>query len=280
MSPATDDPALTEFRRLLEQAPPPLLDCAAQVPLYADPQCEPHRVVRTVRQWGEKLAARVAADSSPQHRLRLLNHFFFAELGFRANQAGYYEAVNSHLHRVIERRTGIPISLSLVYMEVGRAVGLKLHGVGFPGHFLVKLPTHDGALVIDVFGGGQVQSAAALRARLAALAPGGEVLSLERHLRAASERDILARLLRNLKAIHLHAGQSAAALQVQQRLVALLPDDADERRDRGLLFAQLECPRAAVQDLLAYLAMHPAPPDARQIRERLDDMQRAAGRLN
>jgi regulator of sirC expression with transglutaminase-like and TPR domain len=277
---AAEDEALAQFRRLIERAPPPLLDCAAHVPLYADPHCEPHRVVCTVRQWGEKLAARVPADSSPQHRLRLLNHFFFAELAFRANEAEYYEAANSHLHRVIERRTGIPISLSLVYMELGRAAGLKLHGLGFPGHFLVKLLTHDGALVIDVFAGGQALSAEALRARLAALAHGGEVLPLEIHLRVASERDILARLLRNLKAIHLRSGQTAAALQVQQRLVALRPDDADERRDRGLLFAQLECPRAAAEDFLAYLSMHPAPPDARRIRERLDQMQRAARRLN
>jgi regulator of sirC expression with transglutaminase-like and TPR domain len=271
--------ALEDFRRLVA-AGPALLDCAAQVARYADPHCQPAATVDTVRAWGGQLAARVAADASPLHRLRLLNHFFFDQLGFRANAARYYEAANSHLHCVVERRTGIPITLSLVYMEIGRAAGLKLQGIAFPGHFLVKLPMHDGALVIDVFGGGRPLSADDLRARLAAAASGGEPAPLEAHLRPASEREILARLLRNLKAIHLHAAEFGAALEVQQRLMVLLPESAHERCDRALLFERLECPRAAAEDLAACLAMAPTRADATELRTRLVALRAAAGRLN
>jgi regulator of sirC expression with transglutaminase-like and TPR domain len=272
---------LESFRQLVTvQGPLPLLDCAAQVSLYADPKCAPDRVVRTVRSWGKRLAQRVPADSSASNRLRLLNHFFFEELGFRGNAVQYYTPDNSHLHRVIEQRSGIPITLSLLYIEIGRAAGLRLFGVGFPGHFLVKLMLHDAAMLIDVFAGGLPLSEEDLRARLQAVAQDGETLPLEVYLRPASEREILARLLRNLKAIHWNAGEWAAAFEVQQRLVAVLPDEPAERRDRGLLYARLECPRAAVEDLVAYLSMHPSPPDAMQIRERLGRLQQAASQLN
>lgn len=263
-------------------APGPLalLDCASQVPLYADPECAPESVASTVRGWGERLTARVPADASAQHRLRLLNHFFFDELGFHANSQDYYEAQNSYLHRVVERRIGIPISLSLLYIEIGRRAGLRLFGVCFPGHFLVKLPLTDGAMFIDVSAGGQVLSADALRAQLRAAVRGPDVLPLEVYLRASSDRDILARLLRNLKAIHWNAEQWEAALEIQQRLVALLPDDANERRDRAIVYERLECPRAAAADLVGYLSMHPDPPDVRDLRNRLSLLQQAAGRLN
>jgi regulator of sirC expression with transglutaminase-like and TPR domain len=272
---------LESFRQLVT-APGvlPLLDCAAQVPLYADPKCAPDRVVRTVRSWGERLAQRVPADSSASNRLRLLNHFFFEELGFRAVAEQYYSPDNSHLHRVIEQRRGIPITLSLLYIEIGRAAGLRLFGVGFPGHFLVKLVLHDAAMLIDVFAGGLPLTEEDLRARLQAVAQDGETLPLDIYLRPASDREVLARLLRNLKAIHWNAAEWAAAFEVQQRLVAVLPEQPAERRDRGLLYARLECPRAAVEDLVAYLSMHPSPPDAIQIRERLGQLQQAASQLN
>jgi regulator of sirC expression with transglutaminase-like and TPR domain len=272
---------LESFRQLVAAGRPlPLLDCAAQVPLYADPRCQPDAVVTAVRTWGERLAQRVPADSSANNRLRLLNHFYFEELGFHANAEQYYEPTNSHLHRVIERRSGIPITLSLLYIEIGRAAGLKLFGVGFPGHFLVKLLVHDGAMFIDVFGGGVLLSADDLRARLQAATRGDETLPLEVYLRPASEREILARLLRNLKAIHWNAGEWVAAFEVQQRLVAVLPDEPVERRDRALLYERLECPRAAAEDLVAYLSMHPNPQDAREMRERLMQLQQAARQLN
>ncbi|GAB4473198.1 MAG: tetratricopeptide repeat protein [Burkholderiaceae bacterium] len=275
--------ALESFAQLVgarREAPLALLEAAANVALYARQDFDPAQVVRTVRAWGERLRSRIAPDASTVGRLRMLNHFYFGELGFRPNEDEYYGVDNSYLHRVVERRTGIPITLSLVYIEIGRAIGLKLAGVGFPGHFLVKLPMNEGALFIDVFGRGQTLSADALRARLKAVLRGASEPPLAPYLRTASEREILARLLRNLKVIHAEHEDWPALLEIQHRLVALLPDVPEERRDRAFVFERLECPRAAAEDLSAYLAVRPQPRDAPQLRARLQALLDAARRLN
>ena len=260
--------------------PLPLIALAAQVPRYADSGCEPARVLEQVRTWAARLAARVAADASPAARLRLLNHFFFGELGFAGAQDDYYAPENSYLHRVIERRRGLPITLSLLYMEVGRTAGLRLEGVSFPGHFLVRLTLNEGAAFIDAFNGGLSLSAQQLRERLREKLPEATAESLAPYLRPAGEREILARLLRNLKAIHLQSQQWASALEVASRLVAVLPDEPQERLDRAHLFERLECPRAAVADLVSYLSLQPSPSDAAEVRRRLARLQQAASRLN
>jgi len=258
----------------------PLLAAAAQVPLYAEPDCEPQRTLDQVQAWSAQLRARVVPDASGLTRLRLLNHFFFGELGFKGARRDYQATENSYLHRVIERRRGIPITLSLLYMELGKAAGLRLQGVCFPGHFLVKLKLSDGMMFIDVFGGGTTLSSEDLRTRLRLSLPPSADVPLGPYLRAASDREILARLLRNLKAIHWEAQEWPAALEVMNRLVAVVPDQAQERRDRARLYERLECPRAAVSDLVAYLSLVPAPPDGAQVRDRLAQLQQAAARLN
>lgn len=262
------------------QAAQPLLIAAAQVPLYREPDCDPQRTVDQVNAWSRQLQARVAADASVATRLRLLNHFFFVELGFSGARRDYNAAENSYLHRVIERRRGIPITLSLLYMEIGRAAGLPLQGVCFPGHFLVKLRMTDGTVFIDVFGGGTTLSQDDLRSRLRASAPALGEAQLGPYLRAAGDAEILARLLRNLKAIHWEARDWPAALEVMNRLVALVPGEAQQLRDRARLYEQLECPRAAVADLDAYLSLSPAPPDVSEVRSRMARLRRAAERLN
>jgi regulator of sirC expression with transglutaminase-like and TPR domain len=258
-----------------------LLVAAAQLPLYAEPGCSPQRVLDQVRAWAAQLRLRVAPDASPFARLRLLNHFFFGELGFAGAGDGYQSAHNSYLHRVIERRLGIPIALSILYMELGRAAGLKLEGVSFPGHFLVRLGLNAGTAFIDVYGGGATLSTENLRQRLRATLPGESDPPLAPYLRAASEREILARMLRNLKAIHWQARQWEAALEVVNRLVELLPEAAEERFDRAQLFERLECPRAAATDLVAYLSASAAPTaDATEVERRLAILKRAASMLH
>jgi len=263
-----------------EGRPLTLLAAAARVPLYADPGCDPQQVLDQVRSWSARLRARVALDASPLARLRLLNHFFFVELGFAGAGDDYSSVDNSFLHRVIERRRGIPITLSLLYIELGRATGLRLAGVSFPGHFLARLSLNAGAVFIDVFGGGVSLAEAELRDRLWAALPEGTHRPLAPYLQAASEREILARLLRNLKTIHWHAQQWPAALQVVDRLVDLLPESAQERLDRAWLYERLECPRAAVADLLAYLSLCPSGRETAGVRRRLAVLRQSASRLN
>ncbi len=260
--------------------PSSLLAAAAQVPLYAEPDCRPQQVLEQVRGWAARLRVRLAQDASPFARLRLLNHFFFGELGFTGAGDDYQSVCNSYLHRVIERRRGIPVTLSILYMELGKAAGLKLQGVSFPGHFLVRLRLNDGTVFIDVFGGGATLSTEDLRQRLQATLPGEADPPLAPYLRAATDQEILARLLRNLKAIHWQARQWPAALAVVDRLVALLPDAAQERLDRAQLHERLECPRAAVADLVAYLSLSAAPADAAEVNQRLARLRQAASRLH
>jgi regulator of sirC expression with transglutaminase-like and TPR domain len=260
--------------------PSSLLAAAAQVPLYAEPDCRPQQVLEQVRGWAARLRVRLAQDASPFARLRLLNHFFFGELGFTGAGDDYQSVCNSYLHRVIERRRGIPVTLSILYMELGKAAGLKLQGVSFPGHFLVRLRLNAGTVFIDVFGGGATLSTEDLRQRLRATLPGEADPPLAPYLRAATDQEILARLLRNLKAIHWQAQQWPAALEVVDRLVALLPEAAHERLDRAWLYERLECPRAAVADLAAYLSHCPSGRETAQVRQRLAVLRQAASRLN
>jgi regulator of sirC expression with transglutaminase-like and TPR domain len=252
----------------------------ASLAVDAYPDRDPAVSVAAVERLGQRLSQRIAADMSPLHRLRLLNHFLFEELGFRGNVEGYDEVDNSYLNRVLERRTGIPISLSVVYAAIGRAIGLKLVGINFPGHFLVKLPLNEGALLIDVFAGGVVLSEPELRRRLSSVFDGDPPRPLEAYLHAASEREVLTRWLHNLKRIHAQAGNWEQMLKVADRLVILRPDSSEELRDRALAYEQLECPRAAAGDLAQYLARRPDAVDAGEGRKRLSELQRSASRLN
>jgi regulator of sirC expression with transglutaminase-like and TPR domain len=258
----------------------PLLESAASLIVDAYPAADPTAVVAQVRTWSDQLARRIAPDMGCGHRLLMLNHFFFEELGFAGNRDRYDDADNSYLNRVIERRRGIPISLSVLYIEIGRALGLRLAGIAFPGHFLVRLERSTGASVIDVFYRGSMLSEGDLQRRLQAAYAGAAPHPLPVYLRPAAHRDVLVRWLTNLKRIHANAHDWARLLKVADRLVALRPAAVEERRDRALAYELLECPRAAADDLAAYLAARPDAGDAAEIRERLARLRRASRRLN
>ncbi|MBL8376273.1 MAG: tetratricopeptide repeat protein [Burkholderiales bacterium] len=230
----------------------------------------------------DRLARRLPEDFSTTHRLIALNNYLFRELGFSGNIDDYYDPRNSFLNDVLARRTGIPITLSILYMTCGERLGLKLSGVSFPGHFLVKARVNGGDLVLDPFAGGRSLSEEDLRERLGQVAgnSASRELPIAEFLDAASPRQILGRLLRNLKAIYLEKGDDQRALAVMHRLVILLPDVPEERRDRGQAFARLECPRAAAQDLGFYAAERPHAADAAQIAAALAAVTVQAARLN
>lgn len=250
-----------------------LLEAAIAVAQDEYPQLDVQAVLADIDALGLKLAQRIAADAPPVQRLRLLNRYFFEELGFVGNVNDYYDRRNSYLNDVIERRRGIPITLALLYIELAQHAGLAAQGVAFPGHFLVKLKLPKGEVVIDPFNGRSL-SREDLSERLQpfqrrqGLAPEDEP-PLGLYLQAAPPRDVLARVLRNLKEIHRSAQDGPRALAVQERLVRLLPEAWDERRDRALLAVDLGRHAAAVADLQAYLAHEPKAADAPAMRERL-----------
>jgi regulator of sirC expression with transglutaminase-like and TPR domain len=228
------------------------------------------------------IRGRLPADAFPEQKVAAINRHLFDELGFAGNVEAYYDPRNSYLNQVLERRVGIPITLAIVYLEVGRRLALPVQGVGFPGHFLVKVRLKRGELVLDPFGGGELQSERELRTRLAQVLPKHRAAAadLETYLEPATPRQILARVLRNLKSIYLQAGALEAALAVMHRMLLVVPESPEELRDRGLVYARLDCFRPAAADLQNYLRRRPDAPDAAEIHAKLAELKAAAGRLN
>jgi regulator of sirC expression with transglutaminase-like and TPR domain len=273
-----------KLRDLLQHPEEDLNLAEAALLIVADdyPGMDVGRYLRHIDKLGAELRDRLPPDATFEDTVVALNEFLFDEQGFSGNTDDYYDPRNSFLNEVLDRKLGIPITLSILYMEVGRRLGLRLQGVSFPGHFLVKLRVNGGQLVLDPFCGGEAQSEANLRARLALVLPQREAdtLRLAQFLQAATPRQILARLLRNLKGIYLQLEEAQNALEVMQRMVMVAPHAAEEVRDRGLAYYRLDCFRAALADLQDYLARRPDAPDANEIRSKTAALTLVCARLN
>lgn len=225
---------------------------------------------------------RLPKGASHLQVIRLLNQYLFDEQGFAGNMENYSDPRNSYLNEVLDRKVGIPITLSVVYMEVGWRLGIPLEGVSFPGHFLVKFSHKDGDVVLDPFFKGISLSEKALEGRIRHLL-GNDVPArnfLPHLLMGATKKETLVRMLRNLKAIYLKHDDWLKALSCTDRILAVVPNNAQELRDRGELYERLECPRAAVADFGRYLELTPEAEDAEDVRNRLVELQVSALRLN
>jgi regulator of sirC expression with transglutaminase-like and TPR domain len=219
---------------------------------------------------------------SPVDRLRSLNRYLYGELGFTGNRSRYFDPRNSFLNDVMDRRTGIPITLSLVYMEIGRRLGLPLHGVSFPGHFLVKLDLDGAAVVLDPYHGGVSLSHGELQQRAEQVfgpeLPLGELMP--RLLEAASKRDILLRMLRNLKAVYRERHDFERLIHIAHLILVVSPDIAREIRDRASCYEALDYSRGAIADYRRYLELAPDAEDAQSVRERLIQLQSRPSELH
>ena len=210
----------------------------------------------------------------------VLNAVLFDQWGFSGNRDDYYDPRNSYVNEVLDRRLGIPISLAVLYLEISGRIGLEAHGVGFPGHFLVRVQVRgEESRIIDPFNSGAQVQQANLKKQLADQdsAEGG---AIKQFLEPASSRSILVRMLRNLKAIYLSRQDPQRALRTCDRIVALMPRHAREYRDRGLLYQALEVHHAALEDLQRYLELAPAAADAGAIHDRVIELHSRAQRLH
>ena len=240
-----------------------------------------------IERFAARLRGRLQGGRGAEERVVELNQFLFDELGFHGNARDYYDPRNSYLNEVLDRRTGIPLTLSVLYLEVGRRIGLALEGVSFPGHFLVRLPLRGSMLVLDPFSGGEPQSEADLRARLRRVVPAGvtgpvplEQLPLDQFLEPAGKRQILARLLRNLKGIYRESDKPERLLGVLNRMLMVAPKAHGELRERGLVYQRLECFRAALKDLSDYSSLEPDAPDIDDVRAKVLELSALCARLN
>ncbi len=257
----------------------PLLEAAVAIAQDDEPGLDVQGVLARVDELARRLKTRLSVDASPLQRLRLLNRFFFHELGFAGNVNNYYDRRNSLLPAVLESRRGIPITLAVLYMEIAGQAGLKAHGVSFPGHFLVKVTMPRGEVVLDPFSGVSL-SREDLEERLQPYreqrgALGDDEVPLGLFLQACSERDLIARMLNNLKEIHRSHCDWLRLERVQARLVLLLPTAWEERRDHALALAELGAHDRASQALALYLQHRPEAWDADALRRHLVAWQRA-----
>jgi regulator of sirC expression with transglutaminase-like and TPR domain len=216
----------------------PLLEAAASLAQDEYPELDIQEVLDHVDQLSSRLKRRLPADAGALQKLRLLNKFFFEEQGFSGNLNNYYDPDNSYLHVVLRTRRGIPISLAVLWLEMAQSLGLRAQGVGFPGHFLVKvrLPyPHEGQVVMDPFTGESLGKED-LSERLVPLHAESGLLSsgqvsdelLKHYLRAATSREIVARMLRNLEEVYTSHQDPERLAMVRQRLAVLLPQLGDE----------------------------------------------------
>ncbi len=265
---------LTERAVETAQAPEddaPLLETALAIAAVEYPELDTGRYREQLDQWADTILSRLSEDPSLEEVIQTLNDFLFLEQGFEGNRDDYYDPRNSFINDVLDRRRGIPLTLSIVYIELGRRLGLPFKGVSFPGHFLVKLSLDGGAVVLDPFNGGISLSEEDL----------GELLQMSdfdtpgdfgRLLAAAGKQDIVVRLLRNLKVVYQRAGQLEKALNIVNLILAIDGSLAPEYRDRGLILTELDCNQAASRDLEHYLAVNPADEDADAIRALIDEL--------
>ncbi len=215
-----------------------------------------------------------AGEEADCYRLiAAINYTLFRVEGFSGNRDDYYDLKNSFLNEVMERKQGIPITLSVLYMEVARRVGLELQGVGFPGHFLVKHVGEEEEIVIDPFRRGEVCCTEELEEMLDDIYRGKLAFRPE-FLSPVSKKQILRRMLNNLKAIYLRQGDLLKGLSVVERLLILEPNSVSEIRDRGLLYLKLECFPQALQDLEAYLRVAAHADDAPEVRDQVVSLRK------
>jgi regulator of sirC expression with transglutaminase-like and TPR domain len=259
----------------------PLLEAAASLAQDEEPSIDVQQVLDDVERLLKRVTARMPDEADDLTRLAILTQVFYKDLGFGVNANDYYAPENSYIFEVLRTRRGIPISLAVIWLELARALELNAQGISFPGHFLVKVSLEGGLVVLDPLTGESL-GLDSLSERLnpyrdpadQTAAPDlddGET-PLGLYLQACPSRDIVARMLRNLKEIFRSQEDWPRMLQVLDRLVILLPEVWSERRDRGLVHAELGHVHEALQDLRLYLEAVPAGPDTVALRNRVSEL--------
>lgn len=257
----------------------PLLEAAATLAQDEYPELDVQQVLGDVDQLLARIKRRLPADSAPLQRLRLLNQFFYRDLSFAGNVNNFYDPDNSYLNVLLKRRNGIPISLAVLWMELAQGIGLQARGVGFPGHFMVKVTLPRGQVVIDPMNG-QSLGREELFERLEPFKLRSGLLDefevpLGLYLQAETPRNIIARMLRNLKEIYRSQSDWNRLVPVLDRLIILLPESWSEYRDRGLALAEQGLTREALVDLETYLTQAHDALDVDAIAERVANLRMA-----
>ena len=269
----------SEFKRLVAR-PEEDIDLARAALLIAGEEyldLDLTRYLSMLDGFASFLMERAPETMPPEERARELGHLLVDELGFRGNSANYYHPDNSYLNRVLETRTGLPITLSLLFIEIGRRAGIRLRGIGMPGHFLVGLEGTDA--FFDPFNGGHSLSVDDCR-RLAEGLFGSRLTWDDRYLAPCTKYEFLFRILNNLKVLYERSGQAEKALAVTQRMLLVRPDATELYKDAAAMQKQLHQYRAAIASLETYLSEGQDIRDAADVRSWIDSLRMTLSRLN
>lgn len=270
--------ALTYFTSLVASDTDfPLLEAAAAIAQDEEPTLDIQAVLATCDALMVRLKRRLKRDAEPIQQLTALNQFFYQELGFSGNANNFYAPENSYLNEVFRTRRGIPISISVIWLELARGLGLQADGVSFPGHFLVKVTLPEGLVVLDPLTGQSLglerlsEQLLPFRNRTEDGEDADTPLGL--YLQPATPRDILTRMLRNLKEIFSSQTDWPRLKCVLDRLIVLNPDALYERRDRGLACIEMGLNEQARDDLNVYVSQANSASDVDLIRARLASLE-------
>jgi regulator of sirC expression with transglutaminase-like and TPR domain len=239
---------------------------------------DPAHYLAVLKAWGDSVRSRASSSSQPP--LTVLLTFLYQELGFRGNHLAYYDPKNSFLNQVLDRALGIPISLAVVLIAVGRHAGLQVDGVGMPGHFLVRVqePGKPEPVLVDPFCGERISRSDCQR-KLDDLFDGQLELQDE-HLSTVTDSQILERILRNLKAVYVRYGLNRRALSIADRILLLAPRSLPDVRDRGTLRATVGDFARAIKDFEFFLALNADGPEVADAAEQLKRAKMSLAGLN
>ncbi len=274
-----NDDARREFAMLAAHEPIPLARGALLIAKDEYPELDLEKYLDQLAALAREAEPALRAAKSTVEKIQSLSEFLFTRKGFEGNRDQYGDPRNSFLNEVLERRLGIPISLSVLYIEVGRRLGLNLHGVSFPTHFLVKAVDDYRELIIDPFNHGAILDRDEIRARLQQIYR--QPVDVHREmLKPVSARHILARMLRNLKNIYAHGADWQRVLSALDRILMLDPRSLEELLERAVLNERMECFSAALDDFQSFLTQAPEHPAADSARDAIIRLTQQVSRLN
>ena len=268
--------AVTERFAKLAELPDEQIEVAPAALMMAtieDPHLDANEHISSLDSLADVARRRLSGERDPLYCINVLSEFLFDEMGFRGNREDYYDTRNSLLNAVLSRRLGIPITLSLIYIEVGKRLGMRLLGIGMPGHFLVRHANLTD-MFVDPFHGGIILSVEECAQRLRQVT-GADVRWSPGYLSPISNLEFIARMLRNIKAIYWRGQDYNRALRATNWLMALQPAATQERRDRGLLYAQTGRHALALNDLEEYISSSPSTHDVTQAHELIRQLKRS-----
>jgi regulator of sirC expression with transglutaminase-like and TPR domain len=243
------------------------------------PDLDVEKYLKKFELMADEIKRRIRHNSDPHFLISEINSYLFIEEGFRGNEDDYYDPRNSFLNDVLDRKTGIPITLSVLYMDIANRLGLPLLGVGFPGHFIVKYSGLGEEILIDPFNKGRILSYKDCKEILNRIY-GGRMHFQREFLEPVTKKQILIRMLHNLKGIYLNSKNYLKALSIVDTILLIDPGAVYEIRDRGLLYYNLECFTQALSDLEEYLRHVPKAQDAEIIRGYTTSLKQLTARIS